>query len=88
MTMNRVSWNFFVGDSEFLTDTWLKFISPILEFKYEKFVVGSSLPSQPFICIALLVVSQVEAWNESAWAKLLSFIAFGLSLSPTLKEVQ
>jgi hypothetical protein len=57
--MYRDNWNYFVGDSEIKTDTFLRFKEKHIKYQYEKFLLASSA----FSLRALLTVfTLISLW--------------------------
>jgi hypothetical protein len=69
-----------VGDRDYKTDQWLRFLSPVTNFNYEKFVFASSHHSQLVVLSVLLLMSLRVMPISSFFEALVSVVAFGISM--------
>lgn len=56
-TITRENWNYFVGDTEFKTDNFLRFKQPIIIQQYEKHLIASSAYSLRIVLGVLFILN-------------------------------
>jgi len=82
----RDNWNYFVGDQEYKTDIWLRFLTPISNFVYEKYVAASCQYSQRVCFCVILAFNLFHMNSHSGYISQLfwTFVFFGLAVLSTL----
>jgi len=63
--MTRDHWNYFVGDSEYKTDPFLRFSNSFIKGQYQKHLIASSAYSLRILLVLLQIIHIAHVENEN-----------------------